>query len=100
MTITKYERGIILEADLGLYGSDPNPQLHIAIRDKNGWNSFHAFKGKKIIEILRQFRGDYTTNSTIKNLIHREILIEKTQGTIKPKKIAADPTKEWITGDI
>lgn len=96
----KYDTGIILKADLGLYGNDPTPQLHLTVRDDNGWKSLHGFKGAKIIDLLQQFQSDYVSDSTINKLIHKEIILEKTEGTIKPKKIAANPTKKWIEGDI
>lgn len=90
-------KGIILEAHIGI-NQEKELVLMLLIIDKDGYRSFHQYKGDKIIKILDSMKG-YKSTNTVKDLEHTNIDILDQEGSKKPIAISAPAQDDWIKED-
>lgn len=90
-------KGIILEANIGI-NQEKELVLMLMIVDKDGYRSFHQYKGDKIIKILDSMKG-YKKTNTVKKLEHTDIDILDKKGSLKPLAISAPAQDDWIKED-
>ena len=103
--------GIIMDADYGFglkYKDQDTLYLKLKIQQFDGWECIQLFRGEKISQLLKQFKGDYYNYISVKQLVGRKLVLLQNEfssqipDAISCKRVddSLDPKKyEWIVND-
>ena len=100
--------GIIINVDYGYgmkYKDEENLYLKLEIQQFDGYLCVQLFGQEKVGKLLQQFKGDYRGESSLNNLMHRQVyLLASEKVNTIPSAIAKLPPSEytqysWVYND-
>lgn len=100
--------GIIVDVNYGYgmkYKDEENLYLKLEIQQFDGYLCVQLFGQEKVGKLLQQFKGDYRGESSLNNLMHRQVyLLASEKVNTIPSAIAKLPPNQysqydWIYND-